>query len=103
MIRLNTQRADLDKELQKARARAADRRPVYAVVPFEGIYQTSRRPIYIECRGDSIKTWLNGVPAADLKDSVTPSGFIALQVHGVTDRKEPLEVRFRNLRIKELK
>jgi len=57
----------------------------------------------IECRGDSIKTWLNGVPAADLKDSVTPSGFIALQVHGVKDRKEPLEVRFRNLRIQELK
>jgi hypothetical protein len=57
----------------------------------------------IECRGDSIKTWLNGVPAADLRDSVTPSGFIALQVHGVKDKKEPLEVRFRNLRIKELK
>jgi hypothetical protein len=57
----------------------------------------------IECRGDSIKTRLNGVPAADLKDSVTPSGFIALQVHAVKDPKEPLEVRFRNLRIKELK
>ncbi|HEV3203767.1 MAG TPA: DUF1080 domain-containing protein [Gemmataceae bacterium] len=57
----------------------------------------------IECRGDSIKTWLNGVPAADLKDSVTPSGFIGLQVHGVKDKKEPLDVRFRNLRIKELK
>jgi hypothetical protein len=57
----------------------------------------------IECSGDSIKTWLNGVPAADLRDSVTPSGFIALQVHGVKDKKEPLEVRFRNLRIKELK
>jgi 3-keto-disaccharide hydrolase len=57
----------------------------------------------IECKGPSIKTWLNGVPAADLKDDMTPSGFIALQVHGVKDRAEPLEVRFRNLRIKELK
>jgi hypothetical protein len=57
----------------------------------------------IECRGDSLKTWLNGVPAADLKDSATPSGFIGLQVHGVGKRKEPLEVRFRNIRIKELK
>ena len=46
----------------------------------------------IVCRGDSIKTWLNGVPAADLKDSLTPSGFIALQVHGVGKREEPLEV-----------
>lgn len=56
----------------------------------------------IECRGESIKTWLNGVAAADLKDSVTPRGFIALQVHGVGKRAEPLEVRFRNLRIKVL-
>jgi hypothetical protein len=57
----------------------------------------------IECRGDSIKTWLNGVPAADLKDSVTPTGFVGLQVHGVGKLEDPLEVRFRNLRIKELK
>jgi hypothetical protein len=56
----------------------------------------------IECRGDSIRTFLNGVPAADLTDSVTPSGFIALQVHGVGDRREPLEVRWRNIRIQEL-
>lgn len=58
---------------------------------------------HIECKGDSIKTWLNGVPAAELKDDVTASGFIGLQVHGVGKREEPLEVRFRNLRIKELK
>jgi hypothetical protein len=58
---------------------------------------------HIECRGDSIKTWLNGVPAADLKDSVTRSGFIGLQVHGVGKLEDTLEVRFRNLRIKELK
>jgi hypothetical protein len=57
----------------------------------------------IECKGDSIKTWLNGVPAADLKDAMTLKGFIALQVHGVGKREEPLEVRFRNIRIQELK
>ncbi len=57
----------------------------------------------VECRGDHIRTWLNGVPAADLHDAVTPSGFIALQVHGVGKKTQPLEVRFRNLRIKELK
>ncbi len=55
----------------------------------------------IECRGDSIKTWLNGVLAAELTDGVTPEGFIALQVHGVGNRTDPLEVRWRNLRIKE--
>lgn len=57
----------------------------------------------VECRGDSIKTWLNDVPAADLKDDMTPTGFIALQVHGVGDKKDPLEVRWRNITIQELK
>jgi catechol 2,3-dioxygenase-like lactoylglutathione lyase family enzyme len=56
----------------------------------------------IECRGDSIKTWINGVPAADLKDDMTPKGFIALQVHGVGDATDPREVRWRNIRIQEL-
>ncbi|MBN2477225.1 MAG: DUF1080 domain-containing protein [Pirellulales bacterium] len=56
----------------------------------------------VEAVGDSIKTWLNGVPAADLKDSMTPSGFIALQVHGVGGRTEPLQVRWRNIRLKDL-
>jgi hypothetical protein len=56
----------------------------------------------IECQGDSIKTWINGVPAVDLKDSLTPKGLIALQVHGVGARTDPFEVRWRNIRIKEL-
>ena len=56
----------------------------------------------IECRGDSIKTYLNGVPAADLKDDMTPKGLIGLQVHGVGGEKEPREVRWRNIRIQEL-
>src|SRR5262249_48901318 len=36
------------------RYQAANRQPVYAVVPFEGMYRTNRRPIYIECREDEI-------------------------------------------------
>lgn len=56
----------------------------------------------IEARGPSLKTWLNGVPAAEVTDSLTPAGFIALQVHGVGDRREPAEVRWRGLRLREL-
>lgn len=56
----------------------------------------------IECKGDSIKTWINGVPAADLKDSLTPKGIIALQVHGVGKNEKELHVRFKNIRIKSL-
>jgi len=54
----------------------------------------------IECVGDSLRTWINGVPAADLIDSVTLSGFIALQVHGTKD--PGLNVRFRHLKLEEL-
>lgn len=56
----------------------------------------------VECRGDSIKTWINGVPAADLKDSKSLRGFIGLQVHAVGDKTDPLQVRFRNIRIQEV-
>jgi len=53
--------------------------------------------------GKSIKTWINGVPAADLKDDMTAKGFIALQVHGVKNKKqEGLKVCWRGIRIKEL-
>jgi len=59
----------------------------------------------IECKGGSIKTFLNDVPAADLKDDLTKTGVIALQVHGIGRKTEAAgkEVRWRNIRIKELK
>ena len=59
----------------------------------------------IQCQGDHIQTWINGVKAADFKDSLTPKGIIALQVHGIGDGKKKApgeEVRWRNIRIKEL-
>jgi len=55
----------------------------------------------IEAVGDSIKTWVNGIAAADLVDSMTLTGFIGLQVHS-TKSNEPLTVRWRNIRIKDL-
>ncbi len=59
----------------------------------------------IECRGDSIKTFINDVPAADFTDGMTKEGIIALQVHGIGKKTEAVgkEVRWRNIRIKELK
>lgn len=56
----------------------------------------------IHAEGDWIRSWLNGVPAADYRDALTPSGFIGLQVHGVGNRTEPLEIRFRHPRVREL-
>jgi Domain of Unknown Function (DUF1080) len=58
----------------------------------------------IECKGESIKTFVNGVPAADLKDGLTPKGIIGLQVHGIGKNGKPgSEIRWRNIRIQELK
>ena len=42
------------------------------------------------------------MPAAEINDDLTKSGFIGLQVHGVGAKKEAMEVRFRGIRIKEL-
>ena len=56
----------------------------------------------IECIGNSIKTWLNGVAVAHVIDDMTPTGFIALQVHGIGKDKEKVghQIKWRNIRIK---
>jgi hypothetical protein len=54
----------------------------------------------IEAVGNHLRTWINGVPAAELYDGMTARGFIALQVHGVGNRQDELLIRFRNIRLK---
>lgn len=55
----------------------------------------------IECIGNSIRTWLNGVPVAWLVDDMTPEGFICLQVHSVKDESRvKKQIRWRNILIK---
>lgn len=55
----------------------------------------------VEAIGNSLRTWLNGVPCADLVDDLTPTGFIGLQVHGIgTDStKTGKMVKWKNIRI----
>lgn len=55
----------------------------------------------IEAVGNSIRTWVNGVPCADLVDDLTPSGFIALQVHSIMNDSTlaGLQVKWKNIRI----
>jgi hypothetical protein len=55
----------------------------------------------IEAIGDTIRTWVNDVPAATLIDSMNAEGIIAFQVHS-TDIEKPMQVQWRNIRIKEL-
>jgi hypothetical protein len=54
----------------------------------------------IECIGNSIRTWVNGIPVAHLIDAETSKGFIAMQVHAIP-ASEPAgrQVRWKNIRI----
>ena len=54
----------------------------------------------IECIGNVIRIWINGVPTANLVDDMTTRGFIALQVHSIPKKEEAgQQVRWRNIRI----
>lgn len=54
----------------------------------------------IECIGKSVKTWVNGVPAAYLIDDMLTKGFIALQVHSIGKAEDAgKQIRWRNIRI----
>jgi hypothetical protein len=52
----------------------------------------------IHAEGPWLRTWLNGVPCADLIDTMDADGFIALQVHSGQKGK----IRWRNVHLKEL-
>ena len=55
----------------------------------------------VEAIGNSIRTWCNGIPCADLVDDMTPSGFIGLQVHSIGNDSSRVgkKVIWKNLRI----
>ncbi len=57
----------------------------------------------IVAQGDRIRSWVNGVPCADFRDALDATGFIGLQVHSIAKGKGPYEVRWKNLKIRELK
>jgi len=53
----------------------------------------------IYCKGNHIKLLLNGVVTTDLTDDMASEGVIALQLH----RGAPMQVSFRNVKIKRFK
>ena len=58
----------------------------------------------IKAVGKHIETWVNGVPVANLTDNESKmmTGFISLQVHSIKKGTGPYEVRWRNIRLKDL-
>jgi hypothetical protein len=57
----------------------------------------------IVAKGNHIQSWVNGIKCADFKDDMDATGFIGLQVHGIKKGTGPYEVRWRNIRVRELK
>jgi hypothetical protein len=54
----------------------------------------------IECIGNVMRTWINGIATAHLVDDLTPSGFIALQVHSIGKPEEAgQKIHWRNIRL----
>ncbi len=56
----------------------------------------------IAVQGNRYRSWVNGVAAADFTDDLDKSGFIGLQVHGIAKGQGPYQVRWRNVRIRQL-
>jgi type 1 glutamine amidotransferase len=58
----------------------------------------------VRANGDRIQSWINGRPIADVRDpESSQSGFIGLQVHGIKKETGPFEVRWRDIRVRELR
>ena len=55
----------------------------------------------IECIGNEMKTWVNGIATAYLVDTIDSKGFIGLQVHAISAADHAgKKVCFKNIRIK---
>jgi hypothetical protein len=58
--------------------------------------------VKVECLGNETKTWINNEPVAYVVDAVDPTGFIGLQVHGITDAAQAgQKVYFKGIRLKK--
>ena len=56
----------------------------------------------IIAQGDRVRSFVNGTPIADFRDSRDASGFIGLQVHAIKPGTGPYSVAWKNIRIREL-
>ncbi len=81
--------------------------PKERLIPHKKFRDNDWNHYRIVANGPRIQTWINGEPVEDLVDEAIfethPTGFIGLQVHSVPKGAGPYEVRWRNLRLRELK
>lgn len=69
--------------------------------PAKAVYKKNEyNHIRIEAIGNELRSWINGVPAAYVVDTLDASGFIGLQVHSIPDDLDGKKVYFKNIKIK---
>ncbi len=78
---------DQKMEVERARQAAASRPPSYAIIPYTGPNQTRRRPLYIECREDSIVLQPEGIVLDDddFRGPMGPGNPLAATVRSMAD------------------
>ncbi|MAF67155.1 MAG: hypothetical protein CMJ84_16050 [Planctomycetes bacterium] len=81
--------------------------PVAQRVPHRHFTDGEWNAYRVLAEGARIRTWVNGNAVSDLADARMyashPRGFIGLQVHGVGRGSGPFEVRWRNIRLREVR
>lgn len=66
--------------------------------------QNEWNKVRVEAKGPSIKTYLNGELRVEIEDSMTLSGILAFQVHGIgkDKEKEGQQIMWQNIRLKKM-
>jgi len=87
LAQLQSEIARAESELAQAQAVAARRRGSYAIVPYEGPHGTRRRPIYLECRADSVVFLPEGVAVGpgDVEGLLGPDNPLASAVRAARE------------------
>ncbi len=73
--------------------------------PIKDAYKNDQwNQFVVRAQGDRIQTWVNGQLIEDLRDAESSKeGFIGLQVHAIGKDQGPYQVRWKNIKIRELK
>ena len=75
--------------------------PMQLNAPAQNVYKKGAYNHFrVECTGNEMKTWVNGVATAYVVDTLDAKGFIGLQVHAVNSADHAgKKVCFKNIRI----
>ncbi|NQU23490.1 MAG: hypothetical protein HQ567_19595 [Candidatus Nealsonbacteria bacterium] len=85
--RLQAAVVDAGRRLDEAARAAGERRRSYAVIPYRGPHQTSRRPIYIECRADAVVLQPEGIVlrSEDFDEPLGPGNPLAAALRAIRE------------------